>query len=228
MTDTKQKLKDKLAAKQKAKQPASKKQPAKKRVAEKGAKFGTREEWLNAAVIALRPLFDEIGAADYPKLRVSCGFPKGGRGKTIGQAWSSTCSGDDTAEVFISPELEELVGYGVVDTLLHELIHVIDRNENGHKGPFRKMAKELGLSGKMTATYAEGDLADKLLHAVAHLGPYPHAKLTKMTTTKQTTRMLKLTCSGCGFIARTTQKWLDEIGAPNCGCGAGQMEGPEE
>ena len=71
-------------------------------------KFTTREEWLNAAAQAIRPLFDAQGAADYPRFRVSCGFPKGGR-KAIGQAWTPEASGDDTAELFISPELEELV-----------------------------------------------------------------------------------------------------------------------
>ena len=145
-------------------------------------------------------------------------------GGAIGQAWSSTASGDETAEVFISPELEKMTGYGVVDTLLHEMIHVIDRNENGHKGPFRKMAKDLGLSGKMTATFAEGALEDRLLHLVANLGPYPHAQLSKLTVQKQTTRMLKVVCPDCDYTLRTTQKWLD-VGIPTCCCGA-QMEGP--
>jgi len=197
------------------------------RAAETGAKFSTREEWLNAAAQAIRPLFDEIGAADYPKFRVSCGFPKGGR-KAIGQAWSAKASGDATAEVFISPKLERLAEAGqagVLDVLLHELIHVIDRNENGHKGPFRKMAKALGLEGKMTATVASDALATRLLHLTAELGPYPHAQLSQLTIAKQSTRMLKVQCPGCGFICRTTQKWLDEVGTPTCACGI-EMEGP--
>lgn len=201
-------------------------QTAPKRAAETGAKFSTREEWLNEAVHALRPLFDEIGAAPYPKLRVSVGFPKGGR-KAIGQAWPAHASSDETGEIFISPELDHLTNFGVVDTLLHELVHIIDGNENGHRGPFKTMIKALGLSGKMTATYAYGALENRLLELVAPLGTYPHAKLSNRKVVKQTTRMLKLTCSGCGFIARTTQKWLDEVGPPTCGCGT-VMEGPND
>ena len=195
------------------------------RAAETGAKFSTREEWLNEAVHALRPLFDEIGAADYPKLRVSVGFPKGGR-KAIGQAWPAEASSDETGEVFISPELDHLTNFGVVDTLLHELVHIIDGNENGHRGPFKTMVKALGLSGKMTATFAEGALEDRLLELVAPLGPYPHAKLSNRKVKKQTTRMLKGLCGGCGFTCRTTQKWLDEVGTPTCACGT-EMEGPK-
>lgn len=214
MTATK--LKEKLDARKKL---------TGKKVAEKGAKFETREQWLNAAVQALRVLFDEHGAADYPKLRVSCGFPKGGRGKTIGQAWHPDCSGDETVELFISPALEKLTGFGVVDTLLHELIHAVVGNECGHKGDFRKLAKDIGLSGKMTATFAEGELEDRLLLLVADLGPYPHAELTNKTTTKQSTRMIKVLCNDCGYTLRTTKKWI-EVGLPTCVCG-NEMEAPE-
>ena len=200
---------------------------APKRAAETGAKFSTREEWLNAAAKAIRILFDEIGAAEYPRFRVSCGFPKGGR-KAIGQAWSAKASGDATAEVFISPKLEQLAEVGkagVLDVLLHEMIHVIDRNENGHKGPFRKMAKALGLEGKMTETVPSEALVNRLLELTSQLGTYPHAQLSSLTIAKQTTRMLRIQCPACGFICRTTQKWLDEVGPPTCGCGT-VMQGP--
>lgn len=33
---------------------------------------------------------------------------------------------------------------------------------------------------------------------------------------KQTTRMVKCECGECGYIARTSQKWLDEVGPPHC------------
>lgn len=194
-----------------------------------GTKFATREEWLVAAAHALRPLFDEQGAPDYPRFRVSCGFPKGGR-RSIGQAWTPEASGDETAELFVSPELETLVEAGtpgVVDVLLHELIHAVVGNECGHKGPFRKLAKGIGLEGKMTATVPSVALAERLLLLVAPLGPYPHAKLSKLTVNKQSTRMLRVSCEGCGFICRTTRKWLDEVGAPTCACGT-EMKGPEE
>ena len=189
--------------------------------AETGAKFPSREDWLLAAATAIRPIFDAQGAADYPRFRVSCGFPKGGRG-AIGQAWTPSASGDETAELFISPELETLAeagSPGVLDVLAHELIHAIVGNEAGHKGPFRQLAKGIGLEGKMTATYPSEKLADELLHLVSDLGPYPHATLSRLTVKKQTTRMKLCECHNCGCKIRMTQKWLDEVGAPTCGCG---------
>lgn len=30
-------------------------------------------------------------------------------------------------------------------------------------------------------------------------------------------RLLKVECATCGYVARTTRKWLDEVGAPLCG-----------
>lgn len=44
---------------------------------------------------------------------------------------------------------------------------------------------------------------------------------------KQTTRMVKVVCAGCGYVARTTHKWLDEAGAPICPCNQEPMEAKE-
>ena len=222
--NTTDKIRAKMAKKTGKKTVAKKPKVVAKRAAEQGATFSTREEWLGAAAMAMRPLFDEQGAADYPKFRVSCGWPKGGRGKTIGQAWHPESSGDATAELFISPSLEKLTHHGVVDTLLHELIHAVVGNEAGHKGPFRKLAKSFGLSGKMTATFAEGELENRLLELTSQLGPYPHAELSKLSVTKQGTRMRKVQCSNCDCILRMTAKWLEEAGVPTCGCGGEMVE----
>lgn len=185
--------------------------------------IATREDWLNAAALRMRPLFDEQGAADYPKFRVSCGWPKGGR-KAVGQAWHPDSSGDATTELFISPEIQEPVR--VLGILLHELVHAVVGNKHGHRGPFSKLARALGLEGKMTDTVAGEALTEKLTFIAGMLGHYPHAELSKLTVVKQTTRMLKCTCPSCGFLCRTTQKWLDDVGAPTCACGT-EMEGPK-
>ena len=195
---------------------AAKEKLASKLKAKKGLKHETREEWLNAAALAVRHLFDEQGANDYPKLRLSCGWPKGGRGKAIGQAWHSDSSADGTCEIFISPVLDEPVR--VMDIMIHELIHATVGNEAVHKGPFRKLAKAIGLEGKMTSTHAGEELSAKLLALTGNLGPYPHAELSKMKTTTQGTRMIKVVCNNCDYTLRTTQKWID-VGLPTCCCG---------
>jgi hypothetical protein len=183
----------------------------------KGAKHATREDWLLAAVAAVRPLFDEIGADAYPPLRVSCGWPKGGR-KAIGQCWPSTRSDDKSIEMFLSPALSD--PFQVLHVTVHELIHAIDNCVNSHKGPFRKMAKAIGFEGKMTATVPGAELSDKLRLLLGNLGPYPHATLDASRIKKQGTRMLKVVCTDtdCGYTLRTTKKWI-EVGVPTCCCG---------
>jgi hypothetical protein len=49
----------------------------------------TREYWLKRGVEKLRALFPKELPND---LQVSVGFPKGGRGKAIGQCWYPTVS----------------------------------------------------------------------------------------------------------------------------------------
>ena len=71
----------------------------------------------------------------------------------------------------------------------------------------------------MTATVAGPELRAQLEAISKTLGAYPHGKLTKSGRKKQTTRMLKCECTECGFVCRTTKKWLLDLGAPFCpGC----------
>ena len=138
-----------------------------------------REAWLIAAMADLdRRFFDGNGYTLPKSVRASVGFPKG-RARAIGQCWDKTVSKDDTFEIFICPTQSEPVS--VLATLLHEMIHACVGIECGHKGPFRKMAKEFGLAGKMTATYAEegSELWTELQQVATALGRYPHAPMTK-------------------------------------------------
>lgn len=189
--------------------------------------MSTREEWLGALVDALRPRFTELGHPLPERIRVSCGWPSTGgtsrNRKTIGQAWSPKCSADGTHETFVSPVLGTAEDVGHV--LVHELVHHAVGVAAGHKSPFRKLALAIGLEGKMTATTAGPELTERL-HALAErLGPYPHARLDgSADRKKQDTRMLKVTCPGCGCVVRMTRKWLDDAGAPTCACGDAMQE----
>jgi len=178
----------------------------------------TREEWLTRAVEALRPLFAEAGE-DIPAVRVSVGFPGGGSArKRIGECWAPGASVDGVPQLFVSPVIGSRVQ--ALDVLTHELIHAIDRCESGHKGRFVKIAKAVGLEGKMTATVASPALEEKLTEIGKALGDYPHSAITLSAATekKQTTRMLKVECTEDGYTIRTTAKWL-EVGLPVCPCG---------
>jgi hypothetical protein len=184
----------------------------------------TREGWLLAAVEELRPLFAEQGH-EIENVRVSVGFPKGGRGKgahAIGQCWHRVASADEHHEIFISPELADAAR--VLDVLAHEVAHAVLPDGTAHKRPFAALVRAIGLEGKATATVAGEAFLAWAAEPLAKLGAYPHATLTPGGTVngtpKQTTRMLKLECPSCGMVMRTTAKWLDAAGLPTCADGA--------
>lgn len=178
----------------------------------------TREEWLNAVAQRMAPWFEEQGHP-LPSYRVTCGFPSqsalGQKNRRIGECWDAGASEDKHAEIFVSPVLDKALD--VAQVLCHELIHAAVGVAHGHKGPFPKVARALGLEGKMTATTAGPLFVEKVGAILAEVGEYPHARLNALGKgKKQTTRMIKCVCPECGYVARTTKKWLDEAGAPHC------------
>lgn len=185
-------------------------------------KHTTREEWLEAAVGLMTPLFKSAGY-EVPKVRVACGWPSRGgtsaKKRTLGQAWCKTASSDGVAQIFISPWIAEPESeYGVLPVLVHEICHAVVGNENKHNKVFGKCARAVGLEGKLTNTVAGEELTSKCIEWTHKLGSYPHAKLDprKSPIKKQSTRMIKMECDDCGYVARTSRKWLDEVGVAHC------------
>lgn len=191
-------------------------------------KYDTREGWLLAATELLNKVIAERTTLTPRAVRVSCGWPSSrgtaSRNRTIGQCFPS--EKDKVPQVFISPVLEHYAngengshGYGVLPTLAHELLHAYLPAGTGHKAPFAKAAKSLGLSGKPTSTFGPEDfIKDVCDPIIEKLGSYPHAALSADGWKKQGTRLLKVECPECGYIIRTTAKWL-EVGTPTCPCG---------
>lgn len=180
-----------------------------------------REGWLLELTRRLRPYFENAGYPLPEKIRASCGFPSKGalatKSRRIGECWSCESSDDKHFETFVSPLLDNVLE--VAATQVHELCHAAVGTECGHKKPFRMAMKAVGLEGKPTATKAGEALKAHLQKLIDEIGSYPHAKLTKASgPKKQTTRMLKLECPKCGYMCRTTKKWI-EVGVPTCPCG---------
>jgi len=186
--------------------------------ARKAARYATRDEWLAAAVEALRPLFVEQGAT-IPAVRVSCGWPGGSGRKTgrIGECWPTSLASDKVAQVFISPVLNDPAH--ILATLTHELVHAVDDCKSGHKGYFRTLATALGLEGKMTATTVNAALALRLAAIALKLGTYEHGALKAPAAGAGKGRMRKCACGRCGFIIYTTTKWIEQYGEWDCPCG---------
>lgn len=182
-----------------------------------------REQWLETAVQKLRPVFLGHGYT-VPELRVSVGWPSSGglgnKKRTIGQCWFGTAAADGKPQLFISPLLEDPRDpMGVLATLVHEIGHTVVGPDAKHGPKFKKMATKVGLAGKPTSTHAGEDLMARLILLADELGDFPHSKIVPVKAPKvQSTRMKKMECEGCGYVARTTKKWLDECGPVICPC----------
>lgn len=175
-----------------------------------------REQWLNRVAKSLEPRFKANGAT-LPAYRVTCGFPSRGAFATskrvIGQCHYAEASGDGTHELIVSMTQDDPIE--VAQVLCHEMIHAAIGTEAGHKKPFKDLALAMGLEGKMTATVAGQDFIDYMTPRLAKIGDYPHAKVDGSLRKKQSTRLIKCECRGCGYVVRTTAKWIAE-GAPLC------------
>jgi SprT-like family len=175
-----------------------------------------REEWLMNATARLSQKIVANGGK-MPDVRVSVGFPKSsGRNSNnvIGQCFNGIATTDGRPQIFIHPVLDD--SKRVLDVLLHELIHGVMELGEGHGKNFARLAKACGLTGKMTATIATPELNQELDALISEIGEYPHAKLDASNARKQSTRMIKCECEECGYIAYTSRKWLDAMGAPFC------------
>lgn len=190
-----------------------------------------REQWLNDFAGKLVPWFQQSADVVIPAgLRVGCGWPSSRalskKKKRIGECWSPECSASGVHEVFVSPFVADPIEVGEV--LVHEIVHAIVGVQEKHGKAFGKLARKVGLEGKMTSTFASGELRVELEAIVGQLGAYPHASLESKVTTvkKQGTRMLKMSCIACGYTVRAAKKWLDR-GLPSCPCNGSKFEAEE-
>ena len=179
-------------------------------------KFATREEWLEAVAKKMAPWFAAAGKP-LPKTRVSIGFTSmGGKGKRIGECWTTKAAADGAAHIFIVPTLQDSTR--IAGILAHELIHAAIGIEAGHGPKFKAMMAHIGLEGKATATSEGALFKTNFAPILKECGPIPHVMLQGKSNRpkKQATRMIKCECPKCGYVARTTQKWIDKAGKPVC------------
>jgi hypothetical protein len=183
--------------------------------------FDTREAWLTAGADALRPLFAENGYPVDVPVRVTLGFPSRGalslKRKVVGECWAPEASGDGTAEISVTPLLDDPIE--LLAILAHEMCHAAVGNKAKHGRKFAKAATAMMLEGKPTATVPGDTFRAWAAPVLESLGPIPHSKLTPMARTAlkpDVGRMLKVECPCCGYIARVTKKWLEASGAPVC------------
>lgn len=181
-------------------------------------KYETREQWLHAAAKIMRTWFEDDEHQVPEQVRLSVGFAKGAKTNSIGWCYRSEAAEDKIHQIFVSPALTDTVQ--VLGTLLHELVHSAT-DGHGHDRIFGKVARALGLTGKLTATVPGEDLVKDLQELAKDLGEYPHSKLTHAATYKgkHDKYQTKLVCQSCAFeIPSVSRKKLGEFGAPeHCG-----------
>ena len=184
-------------------------------------KHKNRETYLEAAIVEMRPMFKANKAPLPKKIKVTCGWPSKSAGRSskrrIGECWDKSASADKTTiNIIISMVIDNPLE--ALDVLAHELVHATVGNEHGHRGPFKTLARAIGLEGKLTATTAGPELEKHLKGIVKTLGKYPHSKIDFDARKKQSTRMIKVQCENsmnedCGMIFRTTRRWVDALAA---------------
>ena len=161
-----------------------------------------REQWLAAFATAARPhinrslsSFDEEAA-----IRLSCGFaPITNRKRSNAAVVPPTSSEDFTAEIFISP---------TVDDAAIVARHIIPLLAIAQAGNWRNQAPSVAAPLAELPIWAGSILAN--------LGDYPHARLNITTAPKQTTRLIKVLCAADGYIARVSRTTIITLGTPIC------------
>lgn len=153
----------------------------------------TREEWLNAATRLLAEKYFTKPSQTLPaKLAVSCGIPAGSL-RAIGQCWDPQVSSDGTTHIFICPSIDH--PHMVLATLLHELVHAVIGVEEKHNKHFKRLARKVGLEGKLTATFVDpsSETGYYLKTISEQLGEYPHKALDKVRPKKENPERKRIT-----------------------------------
>jgi len=180
--------------------------------------FTERETWLIEGADQINDECMPFERTHTPKYRVACGFPPRSRGgKVVGVCINASASEDNHFEVYINPSVAK--GFDALEVLAHELCHVVDKMESGHRGRFARIARGIGLEGKLTATYAGNSLAKKLRSIEKVLGEYPHGSVNIEKTKKQSTRLVKVECEPCRNIARQSRSSYEKFGLICGKCG---------
>jgi hypothetical protein len=198
-----------------------------------------REGWLTAFAEAIAPVIKQRTGHTVPmdRVRLSCSFPRTrATPNKSGSFHSGMCMHGDSHksglhELLINPIVADLVTpdkRGIAETVIHELLHASLDKGVGHKAPFARAAKAMGLEGRPTSTTLGPELEKIVQGIVDKIGPYPHKALDGEWGRKQTTRLRKVMCTDCGYIneagngytARITLTWIENAGLPTCPCGA--------
>ncbi len=200
---------------------------------------GTREEWLEDAARIMGDWLNELitpqDIKNHNKNRIvknkvlerfklsdcrfRCGITssrKDYRMKhyTAGQIHYKQSTGNNVHEIVISNRLngkgKKSESTHIGHILLHEMIHSCTHG-HGHKGEFKRLARGVGMTGKLTMTENGEELEERIkINVVDVLGKFPHKAVISITS-KKGSRLLKITCSECDIIMRASAKACNKL-----------------
>jgi hypothetical protein len=174
-------------------------------------------------------------ALTVPKDNIVVTIQSKGRKNAVGWFWHGRWSPEKKKSALheINMSAEHLRDHNMGELLLHELAHA----ENDHQGikdcagrrhnkKFKVMAERLGLKvekGPASLGFAFTDLdapAKQFLDGIKFKREI--FELCRLSAEpkggKPGSRLLKCECPECGYVVRTTAKWL-AVGTPTCPCG---------
>ena len=211
----------------------------------------TTHETFIAAIVECakaRLTADERQVIDDAKIVYGAGN-SGTRGVTYFGAWQN---GDpDQQHSFVEVcAFGESDPVQIAGTTLHELAHVIAGFEAGHGKDWKATCASVGLRRAHAAgqQYILAYFSPDIRMAIAGMNnpsdgrpivtrangftpknPRPCGAVIGVRGGKSRgkgsgSRMKKVSCGSCGYVARVTSKWLTEAGAPLCPCNKQPME----
>ncbi len=174
-----------------------------------------RQEWVEHAAAVFKQHFAECYWTVPDNIRLSIGFPVGSKDgkKKLGICHNEEWSADKHWEIFISPDYTDTKE--ILETIAHEMIHATVKVP-GHRGKFKECAIAVGFVAPFSYTPAGPKMLACIEAITAQIGEFPAGILSLAKRKKQATRLLKCECPDCGYLARVTAKWVDQVGAPIC------------
>jgi len=190
----------------------------------------TREEWLQDVIAICRDEHFKEQGFTVPEIHVSTGLfgvPKKSLKTVLGQCWYGHGSEDGLCHIFISPTINDTKR--AIDVLIHELVHSVAGPTAKHGPAFRRVAKLVGLEGKMAETVASDRLNETIAGWIDRVGLYPHPKLDPGLAGKKRPRKqaIKLVCPNecTELCVRIAEQYVTgDYKLPKCGYCDAEME----
>ena len=175
----------------------------------------TREQWLKEVAGLMSNWFVDLGFP-LPKYDIQSGFPSSGqRSNTVAESW--THDNGDSFVLIVRPDQNDSLT--VAAAIAQQLCSIAAGPKDQYGHLFQHLAISIGLRGKKFET-APGQVFKELYRPVVKtIGSIPESETMTQNyvrTNKQTTRLIKVSCNDCGYVARVSRKWIENVGPPHC------------